>query len=238
MNLYIYNTIINTIWYIFTIVFVLYRFTSFFTYTYNFLLFCGKIWNGAVWTKNKISNYVYQRQGYNRIYDDDVSGDGEEALLYDNNKTDIERPPHQSFLKSIKDIFNKADSTNSSTFIELHKLSENKKETPHSTLEPVTEFDGYESYVPSLPSFSHLHQSHSPYRNQSVYEDNRIFQNTRQNDRPFDGTSSSMLLNSKFINQALDAKYTNTNRDTNQMWNNWNSSNGTPDEDFTLQSLV
>lgn len=50
-DLYLFNTIINTVWYIFTILFVLYKFTSFFSYIYNFSRFCGKLFTGI--------HYVY-----------------------------------------------------------------------------------------------------------------------------------------------------------------------------------
>lgn len=64
INLYLFNTIINTIWYIFTILFVLYKFTSFFTYMYNFFKFCGKLfsWTGYIYDQIKI--YLNKRKGY------------------------------------------------------------------------------------------------------------------------------------------------------------------------------
>lgn len=55
-DLYLFNTIINTIWYIFTILFVLYRFTSFFSYIYNFSRFCGKIFTGIKYVYNYINS--------------------------------------------------------------------------------------------------------------------------------------------------------------------------------------
>jgi len=50
-DLYLFNTIINALWYLFTVLFVLYRYTKFFTYIYNFVRFCGKLVTGA--------SYVY-----------------------------------------------------------------------------------------------------------------------------------------------------------------------------------
>ncbi len=55
MDLYLFNTIINMIWYMFTILFLLYKFTSFFSYMYNFVRFCGKIWKGVGWIKEQMS---------------------------------------------------------------------------------------------------------------------------------------------------------------------------------------
>lgn len=62
MNLYLFNTIINTCWYFFTILFVLYKFTSFFTHVYGFFKFCGKLYNGATYTLSECTNYIF----YNR----------------------------------------------------------------------------------------------------------------------------------------------------------------------------
>ena len=50
-DLYLFNTIINVLWYLFTVLFVLYRYTKFFSYIYNFVKFCGKLVTGA--------SYVY-----------------------------------------------------------------------------------------------------------------------------------------------------------------------------------
>lgn len=55
-DLYLFNTIVNTVWYIFTILFVLYKFTSFFSYIYNFSRFCGKIFTGTRYIYNYVSN--------------------------------------------------------------------------------------------------------------------------------------------------------------------------------------
>jgi len=61
-DLYLFNTIVNTVWYIFTILFVLYRFTSFFSYIYNFSRFCGKLFTGVhyIYTLTTKNFYRYQ----------------------------------------------------------------------------------------------------------------------------------------------------------------------------------
>ena len=38
--------------------FLLYKFTSFFSHMYNFFRFCGKLWSTGFWLKNKISDYI------------------------------------------------------------------------------------------------------------------------------------------------------------------------------------
>lgn len=54
-DLYLFNTIINALWYLFTILFVLYRYTKFFSYIYNFIRFCGKLVTGASYVYNFIN---------------------------------------------------------------------------------------------------------------------------------------------------------------------------------------
>lgn len=64
MDLYVFNTVINSIWYLFTILFVLYKFTSFFSYAYNFFKFCTKLWSFLKWAKDQITVYLRKRKGY------------------------------------------------------------------------------------------------------------------------------------------------------------------------------
>lgn len=59
-DLYLFNTIVNTVWYIFTILFVLYKFTSFFSYIYNFFRFCGKLFTGTRYIYNYFNKNVYR----------------------------------------------------------------------------------------------------------------------------------------------------------------------------------
>lgn len=63
-DLYLFNTIINSIWYLFTILFVLYKFTSFFSYMYNFVKFCGKIFIWIKYLYNEIIVYLNKKKGY------------------------------------------------------------------------------------------------------------------------------------------------------------------------------
>ncbi len=71
MDLYIFNTVINTLWYVFTVLFVLYRFTSFFTYIYGFVRFCGKLWSSIKWCYSQVTIYFRRRQGYTRLGDEE-----------------------------------------------------------------------------------------------------------------------------------------------------------------------
>ncbi|NBP13888.1 hypothetical protein EBU95_05730 [bacterium] len=84
IDLYLFNTVMNTIWYIFTILFVLYRFTSFFSYIYNFLRFCANLWTWVTWGWNEIVAFIRRRQGYIRI--DPENPHDTEHLLPERNK--------------------------------------------------------------------------------------------------------------------------------------------------------
>lgn len=64
MDLVLLNTIINIIWYIFSIIFVLYKFTTFFSYVYNILRFCGKLFTCIIYIKDKI---IKKRECYTEI---------------------------------------------------------------------------------------------------------------------------------------------------------------------------
>jgi len=85
IDLYLFNTVINTIWYIFTILFVLYRFTSFFSYIYNFLRFCTNLWTWIRWGWNEIVAFVRRKQGY--ILIDSENPQDTEYLLPGRNKS-------------------------------------------------------------------------------------------------------------------------------------------------------
>jgi hypothetical protein len=56
MDIYLFTMILNWLWYIFSILFVLYRFTSFFTYVYGFFKFLGKLFEGLIYFKNQSFN--------------------------------------------------------------------------------------------------------------------------------------------------------------------------------------
>lgn len=55
--------ILNIFWYIFSILFVLYKFTSFFSHLYNFICFCKKIIDGLVY----IGSVTFPPRNYDRM---------------------------------------------------------------------------------------------------------------------------------------------------------------------------
>lgn len=73
MDFYFLTSLINMFWQIFTILFVLYRFTSFFTMMYNFVLFLGKLLKGVVYVKDQISLYILRKRGYSYLSNDEIN---------------------------------------------------------------------------------------------------------------------------------------------------------------------
>jgi hypothetical protein len=67
MDLFLFSTLFSLIWNIFTVLFVLYRFTSFFTYMFGFIRFCGRI---AINTKYYFNRLFYRNSQYIRLPDD------------------------------------------------------------------------------------------------------------------------------------------------------------------------
>lgn len=89
MDLFYFGAIFNLIWNIFTILFVLYRFTSFFTYMFGFVRFCGRIASSAKYYFNRFIKRP--GNGYIRL-PDDHDQDQEEPLIsnaFTDNPTSI-----------------------------------------------------------------------------------------------------------------------------------------------------
>jgi len=60
IDLLLLNTVLNIVWYAFTSLFLLYKFTSFFSYMYNFAKFSGKVLSGGAY----ICSRLYMRIRY------------------------------------------------------------------------------------------------------------------------------------------------------------------------------
>lgn len=93
MELTLFTNILNILWYIFTVLFLLYKFTSFFTYMYNFVKFCGRLFKGIFYLKDQVKLYFIKRNSYS------ISEVDLEAGLQPNT----ERP---NVLSKIKHTFN------------------------------------------------------------------------------------------------------------------------------------
>jgi hypothetical protein len=129
VDLYLFNTIINTIWYIFTILFVLYRFTSFFSYIYNFVRFCGKLFSGIHYIYDQIRIYIRKRRGFTQLSSDE---EAQEYLLPEQHTR------HKTIFETCKEyiskqydyvyykVFGKARSSNfTQTYNQAHRQNTN-----------------------------------------------------------------------------------------------------------------
>lgn len=74
MDFYFLTSLINMFWQIFTILFVLYRFTSFFSMMYNFILFLGKLLKGVYYVKDQVTRYISKKRGYSYLNEEEVNG--------------------------------------------------------------------------------------------------------------------------------------------------------------------
>lgn len=63
MDIYFVQSILNIIWYIFSILFVLYKFTSFFSYIWNFIRFLGKFTKGIAYLVEQLKIFLTKRRG-------------------------------------------------------------------------------------------------------------------------------------------------------------------------------
>lgn len=66
-DFYFITSVINMIWQIFTILFVLYRFTSFFNMMYNFAKFVGRLFTGLIYIKDRIHLYITKSSNYSYV---------------------------------------------------------------------------------------------------------------------------------------------------------------------------
>jgi hypothetical protein len=101
MDIYLFNTVINSIWYVFTILFLLYKFTTFFSHAYNFLKFCGKLISSGKYVVNLCINYFQQKQPISpvEVIDDTIYDDNQDDIHDENEDTQTKSP---SFLNTIK----------------------------------------------------------------------------------------------------------------------------------------
>jgi hypothetical protein len=100
VDIFLIGTVINTVWTVLSMLFVLYRFTSFFSMIYNFIKFLGKIGKGIVYIKNKFQLYIMKRNGYSVF----------------NNEHDLPTRP-KTFFESVKSKYNDWFGTSPTTHI-------------------------------------------------------------------------------------------------------------------------
>lgn len=219
MDFYFLTSFINMCWQIFTILFVLYRFTSFFSMMYNFMLFVGKLFKGGLYVKDQISLYISRQRGYSYLSDDEI------VNLPSNQQRQQESFFQKMYNKVTNWIFGRQNRTyiplyetrtsyvnldNSQVVQQENDIIENENESPADI------DDRYSSPRSSRIDieFEHLMESgddfasmHTQTRPQLPYS------------KPFDVDDSNLLLHSEFLTNMLNPfnlTRTNTNQDNEQ----------------------
>ena len=73
-NFILLNSIVNSVWYVFTIIFILYKFTSFFTTAWGVLKFTGKLFYGIKTVSSSVFSFMKSRFASNTLHDDLETG--------------------------------------------------------------------------------------------------------------------------------------------------------------------
>lgn len=127
-DLYLFNTIVNTIWYIFTILFVLYRFTSLFSYMYNFSRFCGKLFTGV----HHIYTYTKNTNRYQNIdIDTDIESQLRPKNAFQKFKEMCKKKWYQLFNKSSPEVILKYETV--FPLVETTTLHNSSRYQPNSS---------------------------------------------------------------------------------------------------------
>ena len=229
MDFYFLTSLVNMFWQIFTILFVLYRFTSFFSMMYNFILFVGKLLKGVVYIKDQISLYIARRRGYSYLSDDEIHD-------LPSNRNRYTQP--SLYTKVTNWIFGRQARTNIPLYetrtsyvhnFNDHDINRSELATP-IPLSPRsshadTEFENHmhndmmnsrEFYKPNSMMHSSLYPPPPPQNlmnssSVSIYtqtgtesDTQEIYtQDTQNKQKPFNVEDSNLLLNSQFLTKIL-----------------------------------
>ncbi len=191
MDIYFFSTIVNVIWYMFTILFLLYRFTTFFSWIWDFLKFLVNLMSCFKWLGNKISyiyNYYYNgyRHPFNEIEYDDLEENSYEPLLDKNEK---------SMIMKVKD--------NIVNLLPINWFQTNKNSDLYQLhISELKEIPKFKKKGKSITQTSFEHAYFST-KNESKFNSVIEWEN---NDKNTFGNESNLLLESKFINDFNNNK--------------------------------
>lgn len=186
MDIYLFSAITNIIWYAFTILFLLYRFTTFFSWIWNFLIFMSNLVSCFKWLGNKMT-YIYQYyyKGYRPPFD--LEENPYEPLLDKNEKSMIMR---------VKD--------NIVGFLPPSWI--NKKEDNEEL------YELYISELNTVPKFTKKSKSQTHTNFEHVYFNSNMDMqfSTEWTSSLNSNSESNLLLESKFINSNNKKNTNNT----------------------------
>ena len=185
VDLYFVTSIINIIWYIFSILFVLYRFTSFFSYIYGFLKFSAKFLQGFVYIKDQILLFIERRRGQY-----------------------VERSRPDSIFTRLKKAFHYIFDYTNTTVLPVYDVrcsySELNEVTPtHQSIQDRTLFDQH--IYSALTEDSHLmHNASNGFTSIDIHNQHH----TQHHPHPHTNNpvDSNMLLDSSFIQAQIGSR--------------------------------
>jgi len=227
MDFILFNSIVSSVWYLFTILFVLYRFTSFFTYMYGFVRFCKKLWDGLgyCWTQGYI--YMQKRKGYIPV-DLEIN----QNLLDETQPKSTIQYVKESFFNAYKKAYSfvwgkpyPADTLQSPT-IPMYKTQHgsyfNRSNDTNPKNNSQTEEGAYfEKHLSDLLDNDSSNISITPFPNSNNYSlqssgDHRFFHSPLSASKQFESVDlcppqqyppSSLLMNSHYIRQTIRGNY-------------------------------
>lgn len=228
IDLYLFNTIINTIWYLFTILFILYKFTTFFSHTYNFFRFCGKLISSGKYIFTLCTNYFNQKTKL----EETIVIDETEKLI--NSDYTQDNSNNNSFIKSIKNtgvqlyykcyykIFGKHHPYSNENYVELplYNSNNNLSDLHNLNNDIINSYSKNQNYNSLMETQSHLsnyfnNQSDKVFYYKHLQNSNMLQTiplNKSNNDlrnllmpksKPFGLNNSATLFESSFINNQL-----------------------------------
>jgi len=216
---------VNMMWQILTVLFVLYRFTSFFSLIYNFMKFIGKILQVFVYIKNQIAIYFRKRSGYSVLTQDEINGLPTQQQ---------QQSPKTIFTKIYEWFYNKKRPSNDrlplyetrtsyydNTIDDSISLSQIKQYKNDNTIDDSislsqikqpknhTEFENHMHSLLQSSSYNDFrsHQQSSNYNESQDFNYNHnSTDDVYSTAKPFDVENSNMLFNSGFLGIFINKK--------------------------------
>lgn len=219
IDIFFVNTVINIIWYIFSILFVLYKFTSFFSYIYNFGKFLGRITQGAFYIKDRVVEFTEHRRNQHITRPTQVPSHSFFAKIKTNIKNYFWGTPKEEIVLpmytrvsdiSFKPQRNKNEDLHFENCInELMTQPKPKSSFISIDLAQNINDSNYESYYDTSCPTSELSER---YIEQKIQDKNQDFINELENvdneseniKQKFTIQDSNMLFNSDFIKTTLN----------------------------------
>lgn len=148
MDLIFFTSILNIIWYIGSVLFLIYRYTSLFTYMYYFVIFCVKLGKKIIRGVQEITLYLRRRSGYIKLSDSE--GD-EEYLLPNRNQSWFSR-----FLSKTTRTITRCFNWFSRNRVSDEELAESTESIPLRESQQPRRYDPLESQLNKLCADSTL----------------------------------------------------------------------------------